>query len=858
MQQIFLGMGAVATKTYIDDVFSTNVYTGTSSSTGSGTTQAINTGFDLASEGGLVWNKGRSFSDNHFLIDTVRGANKLLKSNQTASESTYSLINAFTSTGYTTTDDVGINGTGKTYASWTFRKAPGFFDVVTYNGSSSAQNISHSLGCVPGMIMVKKTSGSDAWAVYHRSTTYNQWLRLNTTNASENNDVWNNTAPTASVFSVGANGVVNESGATYVAYVFAGGESTAATARSVDFDGTGDYLSLAASSDFAFGTGDFTVECWVKPNTITQSGVFQISADTGGLSTGGIAAALGGDSRWKLGYGNLTQLSGGSAAKGQWHHLAYVRHSGVSKLYINGIEEISVNDTTNYTYQNLAIGGYYSSSYLIDAEISNFRVVKGTAVYTSSFRPTYEPLTNITNTKLLCCNNSSTTGSTVTPGTITANGNPTASTDSPFDDPAGFVFGDAGDQNVIKCGSYVGNGSSTGPEINLGWEPQWVLIKNTSTAKEWKMLDSMRGLPTGSDDNVLIANSNEAETGSLDNVDLTSTGFKLTSNNSHYNTSGDNYIFMCIRRSDGYCGKPPELGTGVFGMAYGTGTDPAFAPGFPVDFTLFRRPGTVENWTTSARLIQGKYLHLNQAIAENNDSNIVFDYNNGFHDASGYSTYLSWSWKRHAGFDVVNYVGNQTSGHQIAHSCGQTPEMIWTKNRDQTQSWSVGHKDLNGGTNPWGYYLALNDSPNEQENSASNVWEAPTATHFTVGSDARVNKNNHSYLAILFSSVDKISKVGSYTGSSSALTITTGFQPRFVIIKNASSTSYDSSTDWFVFDTTRGWASGNNDKLLRLNEDDAQTTEDWTNPTSTGFTINADSGNHLNNNGDRYIYYAHA
>ena len=113
-------------------------------------------------------------------------------------------------------------------------------------------------------------------------------------------------------------------------------------------------------------------------------------------------------------------------------------------------------------------------------------------------------------------------------------------------------------------------------------------------------------------------------------------------------------------------------------------------------------------------------------------------------------------------------------------------------------------------------------------------------------------------MAILFSSVDKISKVGSYTGSSSALTITTGFQPRFVIIKNASSTSYDSSTDWFVFDTTRGWASGNNDKLLRLNEDDAQTTEDWTNPTSTGFTINADSGNHLNNNGDRYIYYAHA
>ena len=87
--------------------------------------------------------------------------------------------------------------------------------------------------------------------------------------------------------------------------------------------------------------------------------------------------------------------------------------------------------------------------------------------------------------------------------------------------------------------------------------------------------------------------------------------------------------------------------------------------------------------------------------------------------------------------------------------------------------------------------------------------------------------------------------------------MTTNFAPRFLIIKNASSNSYNDSTDWFVFDTTRGWASGNNDKLLRLNENDAQTTEDWTNPTSTGFTINADSGNDLNNNGDRYIYYAH-
>ena len=109
---------------------------------------------------------------------------------------------------------------------------------------------------------------------------------------------------------------------------------------------------------------------------------------------------------------------------------------------------------------------------------------------------------------------------------------------------------------------------------------------------------------------------------------------------------------------------------------------------------------------------------------------------------------------------------------------------------------------------------------------------------------------------MLFRSVAGISKCGYYTGSSSELTITTGFQPRFVIIKNRTNTGNNWTTGWFTFDTTRGWAAGNNDKRMRLNDTASQTTEDWTNPISTGFTI--DSGNHLNNNGEEYIYYAHA
>ena len=135
---------------------------------------------------------------------------------------------------------------------------------------------------------------------------------------------------------------------------------------------------------------------------------------------------------------------------------------------------------------------------------------------------------------------------------------------------------------------------------------------------------------------------------------------------------------------------------------------------------------------------------------------------------------------------------------------------------------------------------------------------APNATTFQVGYDATTGSSGESYLAMLFASVNGISKVGSYTGSSSELTITTGFQPRFVIIKNRTNSASNWTTGWFVFDTRRGWAAGNNDKRMRLNDTAQQSTEDWTNPISTGFTINDAGGNVLNNNGEGYIYYAHA
>ena len=155
----------------VEDVFSTYLYTG------NGTSQTITNGIDLSGEGGLVWSKARSQAYPNAFFDTERGALKYLDSGSTSAEITgTNNLTAFNSNGFTLGADSNwvINKSGTDYCTWTFRKAPKFFDVVTYTGNSTAgRTVSHNLGSVPGMIVIKAISGTAAgnqeWIVYHRS-----------------------------------------------------------------------------------------------------------------------------------------------------------------------------------------------------------------------------------------------------------------------------------------------------------------------------------------------------------------------------------------------------------------------------------------------------------------------------------------------------------------------------------------------------------------------------------------------------------------------------------------------------------------------------------------------------------------
>ncbi len=873
MQQMFLGVGGKK-KTYIDEIFSNYVWTGSGSHP-----RSINNSIDF-DKGGMVWMKARTEISNHYLFDTERYVSTTnspaVKSNSDAAEgNNYDGLDQFNNNGFRTNGAL-MNTSNEDYISWSFRKAPGFFDVVKFTaGSSANQRVSHSLGCIPGCILLKDTDSATSWLVYHcknSSSPRDTAVYLNSSGSRvTSSNIWGTADATSTDFGIKASEWLT-AGNEIIAYLFAGGEdATTATARSVSFNNNGSISTAAFSDDFKLGTDNFTVECWIKPTDFSTDQYFignRASVSSSSAEQGFDLYLDSTDETVKVIKGtdaSPTQLFSDVSIKipaGAWTHVALVRKASTDiRLYINGTQSGSTHTTSlNHQCPELRIGQKSNGGNSFNGNISNLRITKGQALYTSSFKPTSVPFTTTSqgatssNVVFLACNNSSVTGSTVSPVTLNSY-NATASTDSPFDDPAGFVFGDSGDQNVVKTGVFVGNNDADGPEVYLGWEPSFILLKPAESSENWGMWDSMRGIVTGGNDMRLLPNGTNEEITNFDGISLTPTGFKITSSNSLINPDNEDVIFVAVRREDPLVATPASAGSEVFTMANGAASDiPAFTSGFPVDFAFARVPTGTENWHTTTRLRGSKALATNSDAAATTDTGLgAFDFNNGYcSTALGTTSYQGWMWKRSPGFTTVAYEGKSLA-RQIPHDLNAIPEMMWFKNMTGLggQEWRVFHKGLNGGTNPETYLINLNDNSAESSNGASFWNGAPTATHFGLQSNGSVNFDSEDFIAMLFASVSGISKVGYYDGSSSTITITTGFTPRFLIIKRTTG-----SGNWYVLDTTRGWGAGN-DNYLSLNLTVAQVGYDFGAPTSSGFTLTSGDDT-INNTGEKYIYYAHA
>ena len=210
--------------------------------TGNGSTKTV-TNNDTGTQGfypDLTWIKVRSTGYSHRLVDSVRGATKLIYSDQTLAETTDSnSLTSFNSNGFSLGNAAGTNENAATFVAWQWQAGSGTtstnnvgsissttsvnatagFSIVTYTGNGVASTVGHGLGAVPSFMIFKdRTSSSWNWQVYHVSLGNTNTMLLNLNDAAANYGSWNSTTPTSSVFSIGGVNGVNTSGNSMVAY----------------------------------------------------------------------------------------------------------------------------------------------------------------------------------------------------------------------------------------------------------------------------------------------------------------------------------------------------------------------------------------------------------------------------------------------------------------------------------------------------------------------------------------------------------------------------------------------------------------------------------------------------------------
>ena len=206
---------------------------------GTGSSNAI-TGVGFQPD--LVWIKDRGNDTANLLFDAVRGATKRLTSNNTDAEGTGSeQLTAFGSDGFTVGTNGDANASGENFVNWNWKagttsgltggtitpssysiNTTSGFGIYKYTGTGSTGTIAHGLGVKPGLIIIKSTTATQQWSVYHKAMGATDALVMNTTAAKDtSSNFWNDTEPTSTLFTIGTNGQLNTSAETYIAYVWA-------------------------------------------------------------------------------------------------------------------------------------------------------------------------------------------------------------------------------------------------------------------------------------------------------------------------------------------------------------------------------------------------------------------------------------------------------------------------------------------------------------------------------------------------------------------------------------------------------------------------------------------------------------
>lgn len=424
------------------------------------------------------------------------------------------------------------------------------------------------------------------------------------------------------------------------------------------------------------------------------------------------------------------------------------------------------------------------------------------------------------------------------------------------------IFGSSNNESIIKCGSYTGNGSTQ--VINLGWEPQWVLLKPDASFEDWHIFDRKTGISNW-DRDAWSTHPNTNNTRALvGRMIFNSQGIQFyNENDTAVNANNYSYIYVAIRAPH----KVPTSGTEVFTsytfVGNGTNLRRATMPSSATtdtDLIITKVRDTDGDWMWGDRILDSdtatsrltEYLRSNVNNPRIEVSGGYYTYASDGEPAVGTDTRFNKNgvttlvnaFKRAPGFfDIVPYRGSG-SNQYLYHNLGVKPEWIFVKRHSGLQNWAVYTDDT--GTAARG---RLND--NSSFSATSTYWLSPNTTLFGVKTDNDVNRSGDYYMAYLFADCTGVCKTTFYTGNGSSRFINCGFQPRFLMFKCQSS-----SGDWLL------WCSGlgittSADQYNMFNEKTNVTpSQNLVNVSSTGVNIQSAAASLLNASSTNYLLLA--
>ena len=434
-----------------------------------------------------------------------------------------------------------------------------------------------------------------------------------------------------------------------------------------------------------------------------------------------------------------------------------------------------------------------------------------------------------------------------------------------------YAFADVA--GYSKFGSYTGNASQNGPLVVTGFEPAFVLVKNTNILSHWRIVDNKRS-PLNHRQRALFPDLNVAESNDPnDAVDFLSTGFKISNDNSFWNANADTFIYIAFASDPT---AAPTLAASFSNRAYfgdGQSNRAITGLGFSPSWVWIKNRSAARDHMEfdnvrllGSELVPGNYTNLDAA-----DFNTTANDFNSF-DTDGFtvgkdpytndagSDMIAWCWKANpipainndgdiqsivsanqaAGFSIATYTGNSTSGATVGHGLSAAPDAVIIKCMNAGSTNWINYYETIGVND----YLTLNLS--DGKDTFSN-WFASNATTFTLNNTfGNANTSGRTYVAYCFKSTAGFSKMGTYTGTGATHPITdVGFQPSWIMGKEV-----DGTDSWEMVDSARGI-----NKMVYANGANAEVTNtNFTSFDPNGFTLS--SATSINESGKTYIYMA--